>query len=150
MFSNISKDDGPAHNRIVSFMRDRMGFVWIGTYEGLSRFDGYTFKNFKKDQSDTNSIRANIINNIVEDYSGKIWIASDDYLEIFDPETETFSHWQSVFNGKVNVPIGSRWFYKKAGDGNIIYGNNETGICKYFVKKISVSNYNYTNSICPS
>jgi ligand-binding sensor domain-containing protein len=100
MFENINKAHGLPHNHVQAFLRDSKGFIWIGTTEGLCRFDGYSFKVFKKDPDNSNTIRDNIISRLFEDQAGKIWIAAGDYFEVFDPVTETFSHDQWLFNRK--------------------------------------------------
>lgn len=138
LFTNISKTQGLSHNRILTFIRDRKGFLWVGTNKGLCRFDGYSFKVFKNDPKDSTSLKDNIINNLFEDNSGKLWVATGDYLDVFDPETETFSQQQYLFNKRVQVPVASRWFHFYDKNGNIIYVNDRTGIYKYIISTDSV------------
>jgi ligand-binding sensor domain-containing protein len=151
LFINLDKSNGLSHNHIYSFLRDRKGFIWIGTIEGLCRYDGYSFKIFKNDPFDTTSIRDNSINNLFEDNTGKIWIASGDYFDVFDPETETFIHQQTLLKNRISVPIGSKWFHQFDNNGNIWYANNYTGIYRYITKKDSVQKinfkYNTTNRV---
>jgi signal transduction histidine kinase/ligand-binding sensor domain-containing protein/CheY-like chemotaxis protein len=138
LFTNIDKSQGLSNNHIQTFLRDNKGFIWIGTWEGLCRFDGYSFKVFKTNINDSNSIRDNIINDLFEDNNGNIWIAAGDYMEIFDPETEVFSHSQTLFNKRVDVPVRSRWYCTYDQNKNIIYANDKDGIYKYIVSSDSL------------
>jgi ligand-binding sensor domain-containing protein len=65
--------DGLAHNRVTSIHQDRKGYMWVGTYEGLSRFDGYRFINY--DTRD--GLSHSVINDITEDRRGRLWVATN-------------------------------------------------------------------------
>src|SRR4030043_13395 len=133
LFTNIDKSQGLSHNHVQYFLKDKKGFVWIGTFEGLCRFDGYSFKVYKNVPSDSTSIKDNIITNLFEDHQGNIWVSSGGYLNIYNPETETFSHTESLYSNRIPVPVGSSWSASYDADGNIIYANYRTGIYKYIV-----------------
>lgn len=44
---NISISDGLAHNGVTSIFQDSRGIFWLGTYDGLNRYDGYKFRTYK-------------------------------------------------------------------------------------------------------
>ncbi len=72
----IQVQKGLSQNTVNSVFQDSEGFLWIGTWNGLNRFDGYSFKSFKKDYRDTESgLTSSEIIDIVEDHSGNIWVA---------------------------------------------------------------------------
>ena len=101
MFSTYNKNDGLSNNNVLAFLRDSKGFLWIGTTEGLNRFDGYSFKKFTHIPGDSTSLRSNNISFLKEGPNGKIWIRSSTYLDIYDPVHETIEHVDSIFNGKL-------------------------------------------------
>lgn len=68
--------------------------MWFGTYEGLNKFDGYTFTVYKYNRSNLKSIGNDIILDILEDKKGNLWIATSLGLELFDRNTETFIHYK--------------------------------------------------------
>jgi signal transduction histidine kinase/ligand-binding sensor domain-containing protein/CheY-like chemotaxis protein len=140
LFSNISKTNGLSHNQIRVFLKDKKGFIWIGTNEGLCRFDGYSIKVYKNNPEDSVSIRDNKINNLFEDNVGNIWISAGDFLEVFNPETETFQHQQALFNNRIPVPENSAWWHVYDINQDIIYANSHSGIYKYLVNQDSVIN----------
>lgn len=87
---HFTTDHGLSQNYITGIIQDRRGFIWIGTWNGLNRFDGYNFVYYKNRQGDSLSLSNNFINDIVEDKEGNIWIGTNDGLNRFDYETGTF------------------------------------------------------------
>jgi ligand-binding sensor domain-containing protein/signal transduction histidine kinase len=75
-------DDGLAHNDVRRIVRDSRGFLWFCTAEGLSRFDGYTFRNFGLEQGLPHAS----INDLIETADGHFWIATGGGLVRFDPK----------------------------------------------------------------
>src|SRR6516162_4363464 len=73
--------DGLAGNRVQCIFRDSHGFLWFGTTEGLSRFDGYQFTNFTSAQG----LPSSNVNQIIETQSGVYWLATGAGPCRFDP-----------------------------------------------------------------
>ncbi len=71
-------------------LQDKDGFVWIGTTNGLSRFDGYSFKNFFHDNADSTSLHGTGVWAIAEGLDGKLWLSTDAGLEYYDKKQEKF------------------------------------------------------------
>jgi ligand-binding sensor domain-containing protein/two-component sensor histidine kinase len=66
--------DGLAHNNIHQIFQDAKGYLWIATAEGLSRFDGYGFKNYGK----PDGLGGSYINDVTADRNGGLWVAIND------------------------------------------------------------------------
>ncbi|WP_444995945.1 hybrid sensor histidine kinase/response regulator transcription factor [Aliikangiella sp. IMCC44359] len=91
--SGLSK---PAINAIV---KDKQGFIWVGTQDGLNRFDGYQFKVFRNDSANSSSISHNYISKLLIDSNHQLWVATSTGLDKYDPETQQFIHFESgLFN----------------------------------------------------
>src|SRR6185369_15971189 len=73
--------DGLAHNTVNKIVRDSRGFLWFCTEEGLSRFDGYTFTNYRTEQG----LPHPSINDLLETHAGDYWIATNGGLVHFNP-----------------------------------------------------------------
>ncbi len=85
-FYNLTTEKGLAHNWCHAAVKDKNGFLWFGTQDGLSRFDGHDFKNFKHSETDSTSISSNIICGMAADDKGKLWLAvNGGGLHCFDP-----------------------------------------------------------------
>lgn len=90
-FSRYQVESGLSNNTVICSMQDRKGFLWFGTKDGLNRFDGYTFKIFREDAFNPNSLESNFIHTLAEDKKGNIWVGTDRGLFIYNPLMESFS-----------------------------------------------------------
>lgn len=77
-FETLTVQDGLSHNKVNCILQDGRGFVWIGTDDGLNRYDGKRFLQFHHRNNDTASLSGNIITDLFEDNKGRIWIATAD------------------------------------------------------------------------
>src|SRR5438128_1887563 len=74
--------DGLAHNNVQRIVRDSRGFLWFCTFEGLSRFDGYSFTTYGVDQG----LPSPVINDLLETRDGQYWVATAAGLCRFNPK----------------------------------------------------------------
>lgn len=89
-FEYISSREGLSQNTVYSILIDRNGFMWIGTNNGLNRYDGKTFRIFKELTEHGEAHSNNRIEDIWQDKAGFIWAQSyDGYYHYFDQRTET-------------------------------------------------------------
>lgn len=87
----IGTEKGLSQSYAVCMAFDKQGYLWVGTLDGLNRYDGTGFKVFKHDVNDTNSIRDNQIAKILVDSKDRIWIMDESYnVYLFDRQTERF------------------------------------------------------------
>lgn len=75
---------------VQALLQDKKGFLWIGTKDGLNRFDGTNTRIFRNNPFDKRSLIDNRIFSIVEDSQNLMWIGTESGLSVFDPETELF------------------------------------------------------------
>jgi ligand-binding sensor domain-containing protein len=72
-------------------IQDRDGYLWLGTIDGLNRYDGYEFRVYVNDASSPSSISDNFISALFEDSDGFIWVGTvNGYLNRFNKKTEAF------------------------------------------------------------
>lgn len=79
----FSPEDGLPHNTVNAILEDRQGFVWLGTDDGLARFDAYEFETFRFDPALAAST-SNKITALAEDRQGTLWVGTDRGLHRFD------------------------------------------------------------------
>lgn len=65
--------DGLAHGQVTAVLQDRKGYIWVGTFEGLSRFDGYGFTNY----SAQDGLGHVLVTDLAEDGYGRLWVATN-------------------------------------------------------------------------
>ncbi len=93
--ARIGVEQGLSSSETWGVVRDDQGFIWIGTMDGLNRYDAYGMKVFKHDLSDPTSLSDNAIRSLYVDGAGNLWIGSwFNGLNRFDHETETFTRFQ--------------------------------------------------------
>lgn len=114
-FEHYGTEDGMPQHTIMSILQDRKGFMWFSTWDGLCKFDGYTFTTYKIQQGDSYHMRSNRIDFITEDKYGNIWaLPYDGEPHRFDPRTEKFMGLRSLpeyedfdFSATKVIPVAS-------------------------------------------
>src|ERR1044071_8067724 len=89
-FSKLNTYTGLSHNQVNSILKDPGGFLWVGTMSGLNRYDGYSFKIYRKKPGDSTSLRENNVLSLFELPDGKMWVGTRSGPCIFDSRTEKF------------------------------------------------------------
>ncbi|MBU5226726.1 histidine kinase [Clostridium senegalense] len=74
-FENITVDDGLSQSSVNAIFQDSEGYIWIGTDDGLNRYDGHQFYVYRYDEEKI-SINSNCISDIFEDGEGYLWIGT--------------------------------------------------------------------------
>ncbi|MCI5056614.1 MAG: HD domain-containing protein [Flavobacteriales bacterium] len=98
-FDHLTIKEGLSQSYITCFAQDPKGYMWIGTQDGLNRYDGYSFEHFKYDSEDTNSLSGNYIFDIIVSDSNTLWIATDNGISKLNLKTLKFSRFsQSQLN----------------------------------------------------
>lgn len=102
-FGHITEQNGLANNYVNCFLYDNDGFLWIGTKDGLNRFDGSHFDIFKSNYQVKNALLHNAIADLCEDKQGNIWIATSQGVSCFDKKRGLFINFKTY----QNVAIGA-------------------------------------------
>ena len=102
-FYHLDTQNGLSNNTVKTIEQDELGFIWIGTSDGLNRYDGNEFKIFRKENS---NIRNNYIQNISFENSGELKLATDGGLVTYNPKNERF-YSLNDFNPHLKLSINS-------------------------------------------
>jgi len=96
IFKQFTDADGLSQSTIFAMIQDQQGYLWLGTIDGLNRYDGYEFRVYVNDPSDINSISDNFISALYEDSDGFIWVGTvNGYFNRFDRKTEVFKRYST-------------------------------------------------------
>ncbi|WP_010417876.1 hybrid sensor histidine kinase/response regulator transcription factor [Anaerophaga thermohalophila] len=123
-WTHYTSNDGLSQNAVMSILQDRRGFMWFATWDGLSRFDGYRFSNYKIRPGDDVEITSSRIDYIVEDKYGFIWLlAYGKDVCRFDPLNEKFvnvpeeKELEIAVETIVTLPGGTTWLLSDSQGG---------------------------------
>jgi len=84
-------EDGLSQVTVNDLIQDKSGFIWLGTQDGLNRFDGRKFRHFKYNELDSTTISCNSITKLLADPNGNVWVGTlDDGLNYYDNELDIF------------------------------------------------------------
>ena len=102
-FVKYNVETGLSQNTVWCLMQDSQGFIWLGTKDGLNRFDGLGFKIFKTNLSDTSSIGNNFIRSLFEDKEKNIWVGTDKGLYIYNPTLDRFTKFRLKTESNLSI-----------------------------------------------
>ncbi|MCU0392982.1 MAG: ATP-binding protein [Thermoflexibacter sp.] len=91
-FSQLYIEQKADNSNILCMFQDQKGFLWFGTTDGLSRYDGYKFTFYKHLPNDKNSLIHNHINAITQDTEGNLWVGTKNGLSKFEYDLEQFTN----------------------------------------------------------
>lgn len=149
-FKNYSVENGLSSNTIFSIIQDSKGFIWIGTEDGLGRFDGYEFSNYHRKPKDPYSLINNHVYCLLEDADQKIWIGTEEGVCVYDPLTNKFTPFVSkatdgtVIKGRIQNILSDE-------NGDIWFGVYLQGVFCYDRKSKKLERFafdKYTNANC--
>jgi len=90
-FDQYTTNQGLSNGYVNAILHDNKGFIWIGTANGLNRFDGITFKTYHSDIKDSTTLSASGVTSLVEDRYGNIWVMTSNGLCVYNRKKDIFS-----------------------------------------------------------
>lgn len=129
IFKHLNTDDGLPSNYISSIIQDHEGYIWMGTMDGLARYNGYGFLTFRNSVSDTFSLVHNNVRCIVQDRKNNFWVGTQNGLVYFDLDTYRFKRLPSKFKDN----IASLWITSLCviDEHNLLVGTFTNGFFIY-------------------
>lgn len=134
-FNHVLMGKGLSQNVINCIFQDKEGFKWLGTQDGLYKYDGYDFKAYKSIPFDSTSLTDNWIQAIAEDNYGNLWIGTySGGLFKFDRDNETFQNYRhNPLNN--NSLINNRIWAVAIDKHDLIWIGTSGGLDKYDQKE---------------
>ncbi|MBI3511047.1 MAG: SpoIIE family protein phosphatase [Bacteroidetes bacterium] len=149
LFRHYTIEDGLSQNSVFGIVQDKQGFMWMGTLDGVSRFDGNHFTIFRPDPNDSNSISHNSARAMLADREGNIWAGTKNGLNEYDPAKGKFKHYFKSTNGLAGNNILA---LAQDSSGNIWIGTFKEGISVLDPRTGKFTNYRHDeknkNSLC--
>lgn len=139
-FRHFSVEDGLSSNSVRAIMQDKHGFMWLGTDDGLNRYDGTTIKVYNLNPQGSNNYISSLY-----DTTDEIWVGTEDGIYIFDYEMESFERFKVLtaqgdsIKSNVNHIVEDR-------DGNLWLSTVGQGIFKYNISKHYLEHYEFKDA----
>ena len=140
---SLNVENGLSQNSINTLLEDKDGFLWIGTDDGLNRYDGQNITIYKYIRSDKTTIPDNQINELYQDSKGRIWVGTLTGLALYDNNTNQFTSFRkdkitkdsinSLINNEVKAIVEDKNGFLWIGTGN--------GLSRLDTKTNSFTNY---------
>ncbi|MEM6336032.1 MAG: two-component regulator propeller domain-containing protein [Bacteroidota bacterium] len=91
VFDTYTIEDGLPHQSVRAIEQDQSGYMWFGTEDGVSRFDGYRFQTYRHVPGDSTTPAAGRVNHIKAAQDGSVWVASQAGVSVYDPSVGRFA-----------------------------------------------------------
>jgi ligand-binding sensor domain-containing protein/two-component sensor histidine kinase len=164
-FNHITRENGLPSNTVYCCIQDYQGYIWIGTSNGLARYDGHEMKIFRFIAGDSTSLQDNTVLTLMQASDSMIWIGTTTGWSLYNPATRQLKNFPLVWSNKEDLfnlnRIASFFEVKKKkvliATRNGIIKTHQDGS---FAGQIILSNssnpngremyFNYVNSILPA
>ncbi len=130
VFERISTEQGLSFPRVSSLLQDRQGFLWVGTHNGLNRYDGHDFVHFLHTPTDPASLSDNFVNTLYEDHDGILWIGTSNGLNQYDPATGLFTTYRHAPGDPHSLSHDNVVSLHQTGAG-VLWVGTERGLNRY-------------------
>jgi len=102
-FTRIGLREGLSQSSIFSLCQDYLGFMWVGTRDGLNRYDARKFVTYRNTPSDTTSLADNYIMSLLEDRKNRLWVGTSSGICLYDRYSDSFKRFPLVNNQSGNT-----------------------------------------------
>ena len=138
-FKRMNQANGLSNNKVNCILQDKRGFTWIGTDDGLNRYDGYNFKVFKNIPGEPSSLSGNTITDLHEDKNGILWIATaDGGISRYDyrmPTEKKFRQYKHQPGDSSSIPVNIVNALEEDAAGDLWLATSGSAILRFDKKK---------------
>ncbi len=128
-FNYLTVDEGLSHTDANDLVQDKQGYIWVATYFGLNRFDGYSIKKFYNSNVPLNNAYKNRVICLYPEENGSIWLGTEGGIQCFDSKIEKYIDYTTA--GNKSQPT----FWKLIkGEDSFIYGLTDGQFRYYAIK----------------
>jgi ligand-binding sensor domain-containing protein len=144
VFYKYSTRDGLSQEIIRAITQDDYGYLWIGTENGLNRYDGYIFKVFYNIRGDSNSLPGNNIYCLLPSMDKGIWVGTKyNGLAKYHPGYENFSVFKHDSTNENTLSSNQIQCLLEDSDGNLWVGTADGGLNHLNIQKNTIKRYNH-------
>ena len=107
-FRHLTEKEGLTNSYVYAICQDMNGLIWIGTENGLYRYDGYRFYQYLNQPGDSTGLNSNVVFELYADSHGNLWVGTFRGLMCFNDSLDTYYDYNfSQYNEGLPVPVRS-------------------------------------------
>lgn len=146
-YRQVTLLDGLSQSSGLSIIQDSLGFIWIGTEEGLNRYDGYTITTYLYEVNDTTSVSNSYIFDLHLDSKKRLWVATYNGLNLYDYKSDSFKR---ILTDSVSQSVlKSTYFNKLASDDENLYIGSSNGLYRLNFETMMLSLIDVSKELYP-
>ena len=130
-FRHLTSQDGLPHQQVEALAQDHDGNIWIGTRNGLVRYDGYEMHCYFHDETKAGSLSNNFIKVIRCDSKGRIWVCTEAGISRYRPDTDDFSTYHGSTEHVLSLLEMASGRIVGAGDFLTVYDEKADSFVRY-------------------
>lgn len=120
-FSRLTTENGLSSSFVNAIRQDPDGFLWVATTDGLNRFDGYSFRVYRRLDGDPGSLSSNVVHSLHVDKKGRLWVGTQNGLHLYDRRGDRFIRFRNKEAAEYDVTdIAER------GDGTVVFSSSSS------------------------
>lgn len=141
-FDRISVEDGLAQSAVYAIEQDESGFLWFATESGLDRYDGFTFKHYRHERGNPNSLGSDFVRDIEMANDGSLWIATDGGgVSRWDSATDTITTYRSDPDDSNSIATDRIRTILPDDNGFVWIGTRDSGLDRLEIATGEVTHY---------
>lgn len=130
LFTVLGTDDGLPSRTVNKLAQDRAGYLWMGTGDGLARFDGVQFRIWQHDPDDPDSLPGNVVETLHVDAQDRIWVGVEGAgISMLAPSRRGFRHFRA--DDEARFALGDVWAITSTARGELWFGGFGGGLYRY-------------------
>jgi PAS domain S-box-containing protein len=129
-FRHISLDEGLSQGLVTCILQDERGFVWLGTQDGLNRYDGYSFNVYAHVPFDPKTLSHSTVNCLLEDDEGRLWVGTQGGLNLYSRDTDNFTSFEHYSGGEPSTADHVVTCLLQDSEGSYWVGTDH-GLCRF-------------------
>jgi ligand-binding sensor domain-containing protein len=136
---------GLPSSQVLAMVQDLEGFIWIGTRDGLVRYDGYRLEVFKRDRTRPNPLPTDRIESLTVDHNNRLWVGTSHGLSYYDPEDQSFPQLSDELNNdNKDLLTGQRITAIFEDDQHKLWIGTATYLARYDAQLDSLEIFNFS------
>ncbi|MBB5209444.1 hybrid sensor histidine kinase/response regulator [Chiayiivirga flava] len=130
LFDVVGTEDGLPSRTVNKLAQDRAGYLWVGTADGLARYDGVAFRLYQHDPDDPASLPGNVVETLHVDAQDRVWIGVEGHgISLLGADRGGFRHFRAADDAR--FALADVWAIASAPDGTLWFGGYGGGLYRY-------------------